>query len=272
MCTYLYAAFSLEAATEEGLTRAEADGGRALAPGDPRGRGRGDGPPHRGVEHHLRARRLAAFRARQFPARSRRAAGQRRREARAVQRGGAAALHLPRAARRLRTSPTARASRPSFNFTRGDVAPAPHADADRLRTVGDVLRDARRRPARVRRAARREGSVLRRSARCSSRAPRSTSRAAKPVICSKTALAAFDAIVEQGEGAPRRTDGLALPTLPRDPRGARGAARRRIPRSRPRFPPRVNPVLRRRCAPAGASGSRTRRRRPPSISRTPPTR
>ena len=42
----------------------------------------------------------------------------------------------------------------------------------------------------------------------------------KPVICIKTALAAFDAIVVQGEGAPAGFGGLALSEIPVDPRGA----------------------------------------------------
>ena len=66
-----------------------------------------------------------------------------------------------------------------------------------------------------------------------------------PVICSKTALAAFDAIVDQGEGAAEENAGLSLPALHRDSRGADGAARRRIPPSQPAHPAAVNPVLRR---------------------------
>ena len=83
--------------------------------------------------------------------------------------------------------------------------------------------------------------VLRRSA-CSSRAPRSTS-GREPVICSKTALAAFDAIVEQGEGAPRRrrtrTTNASSPSATSS-RGLKAAN----PAFAPAFPAAVNPVLR----------------------------
>ena len=56
---------------------------------------------------------------------------------------------------------------------------------------------------------------------------------AKPVICLKTALAAFNAIVEQGEGARADAEGLALPALPRHPHGdARAPGRESLIRTR----------------------------------------
>src|SRR5258705_2178783 len=66
---------------------------------------------------------------------------------------------------------------------------------------------------------------------------------AKPVICSKTALAAFKAIVEQGEGAPEDAEGshyqrfIAI-------RSELAALKAANPAFRPSFPAAVNPVLR----------------------------
>ena len=93
MCTYLYAAFSLKDG-RRGLSSARSRGGKALAPGDPRCRDRRDGASRRRLEHHVGARRRAALRPRQLPDRSGLPAGGHRREARAVQRRSAAALHL----------------------------------------------------------------------------------------------------------------------------------------------------------------------------------
>lgn len=72
----------------------------------------------------------------------------------------------------------------------------------------------------------------------------------KPVICAKTALAAFDAIVVQGEGAPAdSTDShyqkfLAI-------REEYRALKERNPRFTPAFPAATNPVLRRPPRPEG---------------------
>src|SRR6185312_11887892 len=73
---------------------------------------------------------------------------------------------------------------------------------------------------------------------------------AKPVICSKTALAAFDAIVRQGEGAPVDSEDshyqkfLAVRT-------EYAALRKANSDFRPAFPAAVNPVLRRPPRPEG---------------------
>ena len=73
---------------------------------------------------------------------------------------------------------------------------------------------------------------------------------AKPVICSKTALAAFDAIVRQGEGAPADSKDshyqkfLAV-------RAEFAALRKANSDFRPAFPAAVNPVLRRPPRPEG---------------------
>ena len=73
---------------------------------------------------------------------------------------------------------------------------------------------------------------------------------AKPVICLKTALAAFTAIVEQGEGAPRDSQGshyqkfLGIRTELR-------ALKDRNPAFAPAFPAATNPVLRRPPRPEG---------------------
>lgn len=73
---------------------------------------------------------------------------------------------------------------------------------------------------------------------------------ARPVICSKTALAAFDAIVRQGEGAPEDSEDshyqkfLAV-------RREYAALRKANGDFRPAFPSAVNPVLRRPPRPEG---------------------
>lgn len=72
----------------------------------------------------------------------------------------------------------------------------------------------------------------------------------KPVICAKTALAAFDAIVIQGEGAPADSTGshyqkfLAI-------REEYRALKEKNPRFAPAFPAATNPVLRRPPRPEG---------------------
>ena len=145
--------------TERGRSRRH----RALAPRHSQGGHRGDGASHRGVEHHRRARRQPAFRPAEFSAGSGRPAGQRGSQAGAVQRGGAAALHLPGAADEFGRSPTARGSSADFKFTRGDsrprVTPMP-IDYD---TVGAFYETLSKNLQRLRRARRREGGVLRRS-------------------------------------------------------------------------------------------------------------
>jgi len=73
---------------------------------------------------------------------------------------------------------------------------------------------------------------------------------AKPVICLKTALAAFDAIVLQGEGAPRDTSDSHFQKFA----AMRGEFRelcRRNPAFAPAFPAATNPVLRRPPRPEG---------------------
>ncbi|HEV2286794.1 MAG TPA: ferritin-like domain-containing protein, partial [Steroidobacteraceae bacterium] len=73
---------------------------------------------------------------------------------------------------------------------------------------------------------------------------------AQPVICLKTALAAFTAIVEQGEGAPRDSRGshyqkfLAI-------RGELAACQAANPAFQPAFPAATNPVQRRPARPEG---------------------
>jgi CDGSH-type Zn-finger protein/uncharacterized Fe-S cluster protein YjdI len=73
---------------------------------------------------------------------------------------------------------------------------------------------------------------------------------AKPVICSKTALAAFDAIVRQGEGAQADTEGShyqKFAGIRRELRALKEANRS----FQPAFPAAVNPVLRRPPRPEG---------------------
>jgi CDGSH-type Zn-finger protein/uncharacterized Fe-S cluster protein YjdI len=72
----------------------------------------------------------------------------------------------------------------------------------------------------------------------------------KPVVCLKTALAAFDAIVVQGEGAPRDSAGSHYQKFV----GIREefqALKRRNPAFAPAFPAATNPVLRRPPRPEG---------------------
>jgi CDGSH-type Zn-finger protein/uncharacterized Fe-S cluster protein YjdI len=73
---------------------------------------------------------------------------------------------------------------------------------------------------------------------------------AKPVICSKTVLAAFDAIVRQGEGAPADSEGShyqKFAAIRRELRALKEANRS----FQPAFPAAVNPVLRRPPRPEG---------------------
>ena len=72
--------------------------------------------------------------------------------------------------------------------------------------------------------------------------------AAKPVICSKTALAAFTAIVEQGEGAPQHSTGSHFQRF-LEMREEFTALKAKNPRFSPAFPAAHNPVLRRPVRP-----------------------
>jgi CDGSH-type Zn-finger protein/uncharacterized Fe-S cluster protein YjdI len=73
---------------------------------------------------------------------------------------------------------------------------------------------------------------------------------AKPVICLKTSLAAFDAIVAQGEGSPRETEGSHYQRF-LGIREELRALRQRNPAFEPAFPAATNPVLRRPPRPEG---------------------
>ena len=73
---------------------------------------------------------------------------------------------------------------------------------------------------------------------------------AKPVICSKTALAAFDAIVRQGEGAQADSENSHYQKF-LSVRREFEVLRRRNGDFRPAFPAAVNPVLRRPPRPEG---------------------
>jgi CDGSH-type Zn-finger protein/uncharacterized Fe-S cluster protein YjdI len=73
---------------------------------------------------------------------------------------------------------------------------------------------------------------------------------AKPVICSKTALAAFDAIVRQGEGAPADSEGSHYQKFSAI-RSELAALKQKNPHFQPAFPAAVNPVLRRPPRPEG---------------------
>lgn len=73
---------------------------------------------------------------------------------------------------------------------------------------------------------------------------------AKPVLCSKTALAAFDAIVAQGEGAPLDSKDSHFQKF-LNIRTEYAALRAQNPQFAPAFPAAHNPVLRRPPRPAG---------------------
>jgi CDGSH-type Zn-finger protein/uncharacterized Fe-S cluster protein YjdI len=73
---------------------------------------------------------------------------------------------------------------------------------------------------------------------------------AKPVICAKTALAAFESIVMQGEGAPRDMMGSHFQRF-LSVREDLLAFQRKRPRFSPAFPAATNPVLRRPPRPEG---------------------
>jgi len=73
---------------------------------------------------------------------------------------------------------------------------------------------------------------------------------ARPVICLKTALAAFTAIIEQGEGAPRDSVGSHFQKF-LGIRTELQALRERNPAFTPAFPAATNPVLRRPPRPEG---------------------
>jgi CDGSH-type Zn-finger protein/uncharacterized Fe-S cluster protein YjdI len=73
---------------------------------------------------------------------------------------------------------------------------------------------------------------------------------AKPVICAKTALAAFDSIVMQGEGSPRDMTGSHFQRF-MSVREELLAFQRKRPGFSPAFPAATNPVLRRPPRPEG---------------------
>jgi CDGSH-type Zn-finger protein/uncharacterized Fe-S cluster protein YjdI len=73
---------------------------------------------------------------------------------------------------------------------------------------------------------------------------------ARPVVCLKTALAAFDAIVTQGEGAPRDSVGSHFQKFC-GIREELAALKRANPSFTPAFPAATNPVLRRPPRPEG---------------------
>ncbi len=177
MCTYLYAAFSLRSGTEEGLSAAEADATArwrrailkvaveemghltavwnitAALGGSPRF-GRMNFPLDPGALPANVVVRLAPF-------------------SEAVLQHF---IYLERPS--CSAEPDGEGFEPDFSFTRGDARAARHADADRLRNRGRVLRDVCRRTCAPssRAWARRKRSAA--TATCSSRARRSTSRVA----------------------------------------------------------------------------------------------
>ena len=169
-----------------------------------------------------------------FPLDSGRTAGRRRREARAVQRGGAAALHLSRAAAGFGRA-RRRGFAPERSSRAASLAPRLTPMAIDYDTVGEFYATL--------------GANCAASSSASARRPRSAairglqlsrgrdrSRAAPSrVICSKTALAAFDAIVGRAKARREACDRLALRAVRRDPRGARGA-REANPAFEPAFP------------------------------------
>ena len=80
--------------------------------------------------------------------------------------------------------------------------------------------------------------------------PAETAIANKPVICEKTALASFAAIVEQGEGAPEHSEDSHFSKFVAI-RAELAALHAANPHFKPAFPAAHNPVLRRPPRPAG---------------------
>ena len=210
------------------------------------------GASHGGLEHHRGAGRQPALRAHEFSARSRAAAGQRGREARAVQRRTCCSTSS------TSSGPTGSDERDGEGFDAGvpvharrrAAALTPMAiDYD---TVGDVLRQRCRRVCAfvVARWAREKRSAAIRSLQLSREDIDFQRCQAGDLL--KTALRRSRAIVSQGEGAPRRHDGFALSSASSAMREELRALRASEPGllSR-RFPRPINPVLRRPPRPEG---------------------
>src|ERR1700674_239183 len=213
-----------------GARRRGSRGRTPLASGVARGGHRGDGPPRGGVEHYRGARRQSALRTHEFSARSGLPAGERGGQARAVQRRHPAALRIPRASARLHGAGRRRLCLRTQLRARWQQRGATHPDGDQLRHCRRFLCGPRRGPARP-------GSALRRGERVRRRS-------------GAAALAAFAAIVEQGEGAPRDSVGSHYQKF----LGIRAELRALTdakPAFSPAFPAATNPVLRRPARPEG---------------------
>ena len=141
MCTYLYAAFSLNAKARGSAppkpTRS------ALAAHDHRRRDRRDGPSRGGLEHHVRARRRADFGRDNFPLDLGRLPA------------GIVVKLAPFNPETMQhfiflerphdsDEPEGEGFAPERIYSRGSMTPRADADADRLRHGRHVLRDARR--------------------------------------------------------------------------------------------------------------------------------
>ena len=249
MCTYLYAAFSLRSDADDGLAPDEAERGRPLAAGAVRCRDRGDGASRGRVEHHLRARRQPARRPRAisrstpgylpasvvvklapFNAQTlqhfiylERPAGsdERDSEAFAIERSY------------VRGSEVQRLTPMGINYdTVGNFYTALSLG---LRTLVERCGE--------------EKVFCGDPALQISLADFGLS-GAKPVICAKTALAAFESIVMQGEGAPRDMMGSHFQRF-LSVREELLAFQRKRPGFAPAFPAATNPVLRRPPRPEG---------------------
>ena len=249
MCTYLYAALSLRDGPSEGLSAAEAQavrGWRQVLIGvaiEEMGHLSG------GVEHHLGARGAPALRPRQLPARPGGAAGQRGREACALQRTIPCSTSSSSSARTTRREPEGEGFSYERSYVRGGSAARLTPMGLNYETVGAfyaALDEGLR--AFVDRHG--EGNTFDGDPALQLSPAEVSLAGARPVRCLKTALAAFSAIVEQGEGAPRDSVGSHYQKF----LGIR-AELRALQAANPEFvaafPAATNPVLRRPPRPEG---------------------
>ena len=267
MCTYLYAAFSLRSGAEEGLSAAEADATarwrRAILKVAIEEMG------HLTAVWNITAALGGSprFGRLNFPLDPGRAAGQRGRAGWRRSAKRCCSTSSISSARPAPPSPTARASRRSScsraAIARPRVTPMP-IDYETVGAFYETL--SKNLAAFVARVGEKEAFCGDRNLQISRK--EIDFQGCDPVICSITALKAFDAIVSQGEGASKEN---ADSHYRASSRSAKSCAR--CSAANPDFQPALSRGRESGAAPAGARraracGSRTKRPRPPSISRT----
>ena len=205
----------------EGLSQREAEAVARWRRAIIERRDRGDGPSRRGLEHHVGARRLAALRPRQLSARPGRAASRTSSSSsrRSAKRSLQHFIYLERPDGS--TERDGEGFEPELTFRRGvDLARSTPMPLD-YETVGAFYAHARSSACALSSRSIGEGVAFCGDPALQLSPAELALKGAEPVICTKTALAALRAIVEQGEGAPADSAGLALSAFHRDPRGAR---------------------------------------------------